>query len=347
MEGTVTRIRSVLCEVDAGDRTYSCTARGRLVESDTGESKPVAVGDRVVFTPTGEDEGIIEAVQPRSTKLSRRVPNDPHTEHIIVTNVDQLLIVASVRRPPLTRGIIDRYIIAGEAGGLAPVICINKTDLARRPSEYAEPAEEYAAMGYAVLPTSAKTGQGLDALREELSGKSTVLAGHSGVGKSALLNALQPGLKLATGSVSSKGRHTTTTVSLLKLDCGGYVVDTPGIREFTLWDIEKRDVAQFFPQIWELSHDCRMPDCVHMHEPGCAVKDAVQRGAVPRDRYASYLRIVESIEELSVPRITDVDQPDQQVAKKQREVSRRTRRQRQRRQAHDTLTEEEEDDEEV
>ncbi len=125
------------------------------------------------------------------------------------------------------------------------------------------------------------------------------------------------------------------------------MVDTPGIREFTLWDIEKRDVAQFFPQIWELSHDCRMPDCVHMHEPGCAVKDAVQRGEVPRDRYASYLRIVESIEELSVPRITDVDQPDQQVAKKQREVSRRTRRQRQRRQAHETLTEEEEDDEEV
>jgi len=345
MEGTVTRIRSVLCEVDAGDRTYSCTARGRLVESDTGESKPVAVGDRVVFTPTSEDEGIIESVQPRRTKLSRRVPNDPHTEHIIVTNVDQLLIVASVRRPPLTRGIIDRYIIAGEAGLLAPIICINKTDLARRPGEYEGPAQEYAAMGYGVLPTSAKTGEGIGALREALRDKSTVLAGHSGVGKSALLNALQPGLKLATGDLYEKGRHTTTTVSLLKLECGGYVVDTPGIREFTLWDIEKRDVAQFFPQIWELSHDCRMPDCVHMHEPGCAVKDAVQRGEVPKDRYLSYLRIVESIEELSVPRITDVDQPDQQVAKKQREVSRRTRRQRQRRQARETMADEEEEDE--
>jgi ribosome biogenesis GTPase len=342
MEGTVTRIRSVLCEVDAGDRTYSCMARGRLVESDTGESKPVVVGDRVVFTPTGESEGVIEAVRPRRTKLSRRVPNDPHTEHIIVTNVDQLLIVSSLRRPPLTRGIIDRCIIAGEAGGLSPVICINKTDLARGPDEYTEPAAEYSAMGYAALPTSAKTGEGIGALRDALAGKSTVLAGHSGVGKSALINAVQPGLKLATGDVYLKGRHTTTTVSLLKLDAGGYVVDTPGIREFTLWDIEKRDVAQFFPQIWELGRDCRMPDCVHVHEPDCAVMEAVRRGELPRDRYASYLRIVESIEELTVPRITDVDQPDQQVAKKQREVSRRTRRQRQRRQASETMEDEEE-----
>jgi ribosome biogenesis GTPase len=167
------------------------------------------------------------------------------------------------------------------------------------------------------------------------------------VGKSALINAVQPGLDLRTGDVGWRGRHTTTTVSLLRLGFGGYVVDTPGIREFTLWDIEKRDVAQFFPQIWEISHECRMPDCVHMHEPDCAVKDAVRSGQVPRDRYLSYLRIVETIEELAVPRITDVEQPDQQVAKKQREVGRRTRRQRLRRQAHETLADEEEDDEEV
>jgi len=346
MEGTVTRIQSVLCEVDAEGRTYTCQARGRLVESDTGESKPVVVGDRVAFTPTGADTGVIEKVLPRHSKLSRRVPDDPHTEHIIVTNVDQLLIVASVRRPPLTRGIIDRYIIAGEYGGLECLICINKIDLARGPQEYAEVAEDYGSMGYPVLTTSAKTGAGIEGVREALRGKSTVLAGHSGVGKSALINALQPGLKLATGHVSEKGRHTTTSVSLLKLDFGGYVVDTPGIREFTLWDIEKRDVAQFFPQIWELSAGCRMPDCVHLHEPNCAVKEAVCSGKLPRRRYASYLRIMETIEETSVPRATDVEQPDQQIAKKQREVSRRTRRQRQRRQVHEILAEEEEEDEE-
>jgi ribosome biogenesis GTPase len=347
MEGTVTRIESISCEVDAGERAYTCSARQRLVESDTGESKPVVVGDRVVFTPISETEGVIESVLPRHSKLSRRVPNDPHTEHIIVTNVDQLLIVASVRQPPLTRGIIDRYIIAGEAGSLTPIICINKIDLARSPRAYAETAEDYERMGYAVLPTSAKTGAGIDALRDALRGKSTVLAGHSGTGKSALINVLQPDLQLATGSVEQKGRHTTTSVSLLKLDFGGYVVDTPGIREFTLWDIEKRDVAQFFPQIWELSARCRMPDCGHTHEPDCAVKEAVRRRELPMGRYLSYLKIVETIQELAVPRFTDVDQPDQQVAKKLRTVSRRTRRQRQRRQAHETLADEEEDEEEV
>ena len=345
MEGTVIGILSISCQVDAGDRTYTCKARGRLVESDTGESKPFVVGDRVVFTATSESEGIIESVLPRHSKLSRRVPDDPHTEHIIASNIDQLLIVASVRQPPLTAGIIDRYIIAGEAGGLTPIVCINKTDLAAGPEEYAETVAVFVKMGYVVLATSARTGAGIEDLRAALKGKSTVLAGHSGTGKSALINALQPGLKLATGSVEMKGRHTTTSVSLLKLDCGGYVVDTPGIREFTLWDIEKRDVAQFFPQIWDLSAKCHMSDCTHTHEPDCAVKDAVQRGELTMERYLSFQRIVDTIEELAVPRFTDVDQPDQQVTMQQREVSRRTSRQRQRRQARETLADQEEDDE--
>jgi len=304
----------------------------------------VAAGDRVVFTPTGEREGIIEEVLPRRTKLSRRTPHDPRTEHIIVTNVDQLLIVASVRKPPLTRGIIDRYIIAGEAGGLDPIICINKIDLARSPLEYTPAAEDYRAMGYQVLLTSALTGEGIDTLRDALRDKSTVLAGHSGTGKSSLINAVQPGLKLATGDVYLKGRHTTVSVSLLKLDFGGYVVDTPGIREFTLWDIEQRDVAQFFPQIWELSADCRMPDCIHLHEPDCAVKEAVRRGELPKERYASYVRILTTVEEVEVPRETDVDEPERQISKKLREPSRRTRRQRQRRQAHEYLAEEDEEE---
>lgn len=346
MEGTVTSLRSVLCEVDAGERTYTCKARRRLVESDTGESKPLVVGDRVVFTPTGGDEAVIEKVLPRRTKLSRRSPRGLRTEHIIVTNVDQLLIVAAVRKPPLRPGLIDRYIIAGEAGGLEPTICINKTDLATDPSEYDGLARMYEEMHYRVLLTSAVTGTGLESLKETLRDKSSVLAGHSGVGKSSLINALQPGLKLRTGPVSTTGRHVTSGVSLLKLDFGGYVVDTPGIRELTLWDIEKHEVAQFFPAIWELSHQCRMPDCMHVHEPDCAVKAAVESGDLPHGRYDSYIRIVETTEEPHVPRATDVEEPDRQITKKKRRLSRGKRRQDLRRQYEQDLDEEdgEEDD---
>ncbi|MHC4479607.1 MAG: ribosome small subunit-dependent GTPase A [Planctomycetota bacterium] len=343
MEGTVTSISSVLCEVDAGQRTYTCKVRGRLAESDTGESKPMAVGDRVAFSPIDEDEGIIEKVLPRSTKLSRRSPRDPRTEHVIVANVEQLLIVASVRKPPLTAGIIDRYIIAGEAGGLDPVICINKVDLAADESEYRDLARMYEEMEYLVLLTSATERRGLEGLKDALRDASTVLAGHSGVGKSSLINAIEPGLKLRTGPVRTKGRHVTSRVSLLKLSFGGYVVDTPGIREFTLWEIEKGEVAQFFPWIWEMSHECRMPDCVHMHEPDCAVKAALERGELPRTRYDSYVRIVETIEEITVPRDTDVEQPEEQIARHKREPSRRRRKQQLRRLAREQLEEAEED----
>jgi len=327
MEGTVTRIRSVLCEVDVGPRAYTCKVRARLVESDTGESKPLAVGDRVVLTPIDEEEAVIEKLLPRRTKLSRSAARDSRTEQVLVANVDQLLIVASVRRPPLSVGIIDRYIIAGHAGLLEPIICINKTDLAGDDTAHLEVAEMFRALEYTVLLTSARAGTGLEELKDVLRDKSTVLAGHSGVGKSSLLNAIQPGLRLKTGPVGYKGQHVTSMASLLKLDFGGYVVDTPGIREFTLWDIEKRHVGEFFPWIWELSHDCRMPDCTHTHEPDCAVKAALESGKLPRTRYDSYVRIVETIEETSIPRDTDVEEPTEQIARKMREPSRRKRKQ--------------------
>jgi ribosome biogenesis GTPase / thiamine phosphate phosphatase len=318
LHGTVVSIRSVLCHVDTGSAVYTCQARRRLVDSDTGQSKPIAVGDRVVITPSSPSEGVVERVLPRTTRLSRTSPRDHRKEQVIVANVDQLLIVASVRRPPLRLGLIDRYIIAGDSGGIPPVLCINKVDLAEDESEYADAIEMYTSMEYDVLTTSAETGEGIGALRDLLRGKTTVLAGHSGVGKSSLINAVQPGMELRTGDVYLSGRHTTTWASLLKLEVGGYVVDTPGIREFTLWDIKPAEVAQFFPQIWELSHDCHMPDCSHDHEPGCAVKDAVDDESLPWERYDSYMRILETLEEESIPRSTDVDKPEEQIAKKKR-----------------------------
>jgi len=347
MEGTVIRIRSALCEVDAGDMVYSCKARGRLVESDTGESKPLAVGDRVIFSRVGEAAGVVEKVLPRRNKLSRTSPRGPRTEHVIVANVDQLLIVTSVRTPPLSPGILDRYIIAGEAGDMEPVVCINKIDLAEDASDYEDVARTYESLGYVVLCTSAMRRLGLGELKAVLRNRSTVLAGHSGVGKSSLLNALQPGLRLRTGPVTTRGRHVTTYASLLKLSFGGYVVDTPGIREFTLWDIKKVEVAQFFPRIWELSADCRMPDCQHLHEPDCAVKAAVESGQLPPERYESYARIVEGIEEIVVPRATDVEQPEEQVTRNQRRSARSTRKQALRQRWREEAAWEDEEDEQA
>jgi ribosome biogenesis GTPase len=254
---------------------------------------------------------------------------DRRVEHVIVANVDQLLIVGSVREPPLSVGFIDRCIIAGQSGGLSPVVCINKSDLAQTPGEYGPVQDLYLQSGLPVVLTSARTGEGIGGLRDLLAGRSTVLAGHSGVGKSSLLNALQPGLRLKIGEMGQwKGTHCTTTVSLLKLDRGGYVVDTPGIREFSLWEIGPGDVAQFFSRIWELGAHCRMSDCTHTHEPHCAVKDALESGRLPALSYDSYVSIVSSIQQDGVPRETGVDRPADQIRKEKRGGSRSTRKQR-------------------
>lgn len=330
---------SIACTVDTEEGEFTCSARGRLTESDTGEQNPVTVGDRVRLERTGEGEGVVTDVLPRSTRLSRTSPSDPHTEHVIVANLDQVLIVASVKEPPLTVGIIDRYVIATLYGGMDPVICINKVDLADDRSEFAPVADIYRDLDYSVVLTSAKTGAGLDDLKNVLKGKSSVLAGHSGVGKSSLINAIQPGVELQTAPLGWKGTHCTSTVTLLKLDFGGYVADTPGVRELNPWDIEEHEVQQFFPEIWELSRKCSMPDCVHLHEPDCAVQDAVERGEVHPMRYDSYKGIVESIESRPEPRQTNVDQPKEQVSKERREPSRRTRKQRMQRHMEEELEE--------
>ncbi|MFW6457103.1 MAG: ribosome small subunit-dependent GTPase A [Planctomycetota bacterium] len=321
-------VASVACTVDTEEGEYNCAARGRLTESDTGEKNPVTVGDHVRIEVTGNMEGVVTEVLPRNSRLSRTSPNDLHTEHVIVANLDQVLIVASVKDPPLTVGIIDRYVIAAMYGGMEPAICINKVDLAEEDSDHEEIVRIYRELGYPVVVTSATTGQGLDDLRSVLKDQSTVLAGHSGVGKSSLINALQPGLELKTAPLGWKGTHCTSAVTLLKLDIGGYVADTPGVRELNPWNIEKHEVQQFFPEIWELSHDCRMPDCTHVHEPDCEVQDALERGEINPRRYESYMGIVSTIESQTRPRQTDVEEPDEQVSQERREPSRRTQKQR-------------------
>ena len=314
--------------VHDGERSYRCAARDRLLESDTAQSNPLAVGDRVRFRVLDEGDGIVEEVLPRESKLSRAHPHDSRREKVIVANVDKPLIVSSVRQPPLNLSIIDRYLIAAARGGITPALCINKIDLADDENEYDRVVKMYREDGMDVVPTSAKTGAGIENLQEMLEDTTTVFAGHSGVGKSSLLNRLEPDLDLRTGQLSSggKGKHCTSAASLLRLDCGAYVVDTPGIREFTLWDLEKREVPRYFPGILELSHDCDMPDCSHTHEPNCAVKEAVENGEYPEDRYDSYCRILDTVEQPEVPRKTDVERPDEQVPQEKREKKRQRRR---------------------
>jgi ribosome biogenesis GTPase len=247
----------------------------------------VAVGDRVWFRSEGTSDGIIERVEPRYGVLSR---TSRARQHVLVANIDQLVIVGSALEPRLKPHLIDRFLVTAEHSGVEPVICVNKVDLADA-RELQPLIGVYAQLGYRVLTTSAVTGQGIALLTDLLANRASVVAGQSGVGKSSLLNAIDPSLDLAVQAVSDqteKGRHTTTTASLIPLATGGFIVDTPGIRQFALWDVIPEEVAGYFPEFRPFVSACRFPDCTHEHESHCAVVAAVQRRYIDERRYESY-----------------------------------------------------------
>jgi len=256
----------------------------------TGE---VAIGDQVLFSP---ERRRIQDVLPRRTALSRSDPHNPRVQRVIAANVDIVVNVVSLKNPPLHPGLIDRYLVAIGKSGATPLICVNKIDLQAGPEEL-DPMRPYQDVGIPVMFCSASTGIGLAELSEALAGKLCVFAGHSGVGKSSLLNALDPRLEIATGSVSAgneKGRHTTTSSALYHLPNGGTVIDTPGIREFGLWDVTKDDLRNYYQEF--AGQPCAFSDCTHTHEPDCGVKQAVVSGAISKARYESYARIRASLE---------------------------------------------------
>lgn len=277
-------------QADADGRMYQCATRRLLKTLSTDQRHVVAVGDRVLFRPAGADEGIIERVQPRRGVLCR---GSRGRQHIIVANVDHLVIVGSAAQPNLKPNLIDRFLLTAEKAGIRPIVCINKIDLID-PADLQPLVGVYGQMGYEVLMVSAETGQGVDLLRRRIIGHASVVAGQSGVGKSSLLNVIEPGLQLKVSAVSEeteKGRHTTTSARLIPLAAGGYVVDTPGIRQFQLWDVIPAEVAGFYRDLRPFVSLCRFPDCTHTHEDDCAVKNAVADGHLDTRRYESYCQM--------------------------------------------------------
>jgi len=293
LEGLVIRAQSGFLTVKTDQGEYFCRLRGRLKQEDV-EGDIVAVGDRVQISPEEDGTGMITQVYERTGAISRlRTGIKRDFRQILLANPDQMVIVFACAEPEPHLRMLDRFLVIAEKQQVHAVIVANKVDLVTQ-----EQAEQefriYEPLGYPVIFTSAKTGQGIDSLRDHLKDKISILAGPSGVGKSSLLNKIQPDLGLQVRAVSeatSKGRHTTHVRQLFPLDIGGYVADSPGIRSLALWDTEPVELDAYFVEMRDLVSECKFNDCTHTHEPGCAVREAVAVGKIAPERYHSYLRL--------------------------------------------------------
>ena len=293
LQGRVVRIHGMITMVETAEgTTYPCRVR-RLLKTLAIEGRNVVtIGDRVWFRPGASetDEGMIEKVDGRAGTIARGYRRH---KHMLVANVDQILIVSALEEPGLKLPLVDRYLISAELGGVRPVIVLNKADLVD-PALYQWVIGLYTQLGYETVLTSAVDGRGIDRLRALVSRGTTAFSGQSGVGKSSLLNALQPGLNLRVRAVSDwtfKGKHTTTTAELIRLESGGHVVDTPGLRQFELWGVVPSELSGQFPEFRPYLPLCKFPDCSHTHESHCAVKDAVHWGQIDTGRFESYLKL--------------------------------------------------------
>jgi len=293
IRGLVIRSQSGFYTVEIPDGQVVCRLRGKLKQGPR-QGDVAAVGDWVKLTLLDDGSGMIEEVEPRTRMFSRMAPR-PQGEYqqILIANPDQIALVFACTKPEPRLRMLDRFLVIAEKQNIPVLIVANKVDLVGL--EFAEKVfGHYASIGYDLLYTSAKSDTGIDAFRARLVGKVSLLTGPSGVGKTSLLNRIQPGLGLEVRQVSEateKGRHTTVVRQMFPLDSGGYVADTPGLKALALWDIEPEELDGYFPELRELVVDCQFSDCTHVHEPGCAVLEAVRQGNIHSERYESYLRM--------------------------------------------------------
>jgi ribosome biogenesis GTPase len=289
---------------DEAGKLWNARTKGVLKLDDITSTNPVAVGDWVDIEIESEAAGtaLITGIEDRFNYINRQSPRQKHQHHIVAANLDQSAVIVTLREPRTSQGFIDRFLVACEMYHVKPLIVFNKSDLYREKeiNVYAALRDMYTAVGYPVLLVSAEKQEGMDELQAMLRDKVTLLSGHSGVGKSSLLNLLVPGIDRKTQDISGwsgKGQHTTTFAEMFDLPNGGKVVDTPGMREFGLVDLSKQELSHYFPEMRNLLHYCQFNNCLHYNEPGCAVKAAVEKGDIHEDRFVSYLTILDSIEE--------------------------------------------------
>ncbi len=293
LQGLVLRVHGLECIVQTTDRQiFRCAVRRILKNMATDQRHVVVAGDRVSFRPEGTNQGLILRIEPRTGTLSRTSRN---RRHVLVANVDQILIVTSAAQPTIKPNLIDRFLITAEQNQLDACIVVNKCDLID-PSSLQPLIGSYAQMGYRILMVSASEGWGMNAFRELLQNRQSVIVGQSGVGKSSILNLIEPGLNQRVQAVSNenqKGKHTTTTAEVFPLSMGGSIVDTPGIRQFQLYDIAPAEIAGLFRDLRPFASLCRFPNCTHLHENDCKVKDAIADHRIDVRRYESYCQILD------------------------------------------------------
>jgi ribosome biogenesis GTPase / thiamine phosphate phosphatase len=285
---------------------YNARIKGIFKMDNLSSTNPLAVGDEVEAEMENELEGTvtITEIHDRKNYIVRQSPHNKNQHHIISANLDQSLLFATLKEPKTSQGFIDRFLVTSEAYHIPPIIVFNKADVYRQKEmEKFETLQAiYEAIGYTVRLISVEKNQGVEEVKLLLKDKVTLLSGHSGVGKSSFINAIFPELKLKTQDVSGwsgKGLHTTTFAEMFDLPFGGQVIDTPGVREFGLVDIPRSELAHYFPEMRALINNCQFNNCLHKEEPGCAVKEAVNEGAINVDRYVSYLNIYDSISDTS------------------------------------------------